>query len=164
MVYRRRHVDLVSLFFVLGMLFANSLTPVAHPGLASQETGRISSGQDGRMRPPVAVTCDRNNLTSYAGKVIKYSRRAGLITMTVETDWDTTEVVTLRHPRNSNASKWFLFRGKTFRNSDWKKIESSHGQLHPNMRVTAWICNDGRRPIIDWQPSRGNEYAPPSTP
>lgn len=164
MVYRRRHVDLVSLFFVLGLLFANSLTSVAQPRVASQETGRMSSGQDGRIRPPVAVTCDRNNLTSYAGKVTKYSRRAGLITMTIETDWDTTEVVTLRHPRNSNASKWFLFRGKTFRNSDWKKIESSYGRLRRDMRVTAWICNDGRRPIVDWQPSTSDGNAPPSTP
>jgi hypothetical protein len=123
---------------------------------------RTSSAQDERrMRPPDVITCDRNHLTSYTGKVLSYSRRTGRTTLSIRTDWDTTETVTLNHPRSSNPAKWFLLRGETFKQSDWATIESSRSNLKPNMRVTAWVCDDGRNPIIDWQPST---TAPRSTP
>lgn len=130
---------------------------------AGQEASRTASAQEGRIRPPDVITCDRNHLTSYTGKVLSYSRRTGRTTLSIRTDWDTTETVTLNHPRSSNPVRWFLLHGETFKQSDWATIESSKSRLRPNMRVTAWVCDDGRNPIIDWQPSRG-ETAPTSTP
>lgn len=166
MDYLRRKADSVSLILFCGLLFANPtpMTAQCAGRLESQETSRVSSTQDGRVRPPTIVTCDRNNLTSYTGKVTRYSRRRGIIAMTIQTDWDTTETVTLRYPSKNDPSRWFLLRGKTFRKADWSKIELSRGRLKSNMRVSAWVCSDGRRPIIDWQPSTGNENAPPATP
>ncbi|MBL8293380.1 MAG: hypothetical protein JNN08_16145 [Bryobacterales bacterium] len=32
-------------------------------------------GQRGRYAPPAAVECDRNKLTSYIGRVVRYTRK-----------------------------------------------------------------------------------------
>ena len=152
---RRLKADLVSLLLICGLFFAGPVL-IRAQRIGQLESPRSSSTEDGRVRPPVVVTCDRNNLTSYTGRVITYSRRAGLMTMTIQTDWDTTETVTLRHPAKTDPSRWFLVRGKTFRKSDWSRIELSRGRLRPRMRVSAWVCTDGRKPILDWEPSTGN--------
>lgn len=115
----------------------------------------------GRLRPPGAITCDRNHLTSYTGNVLAYSRRASRVTLRIHTDEDTTESVTLRYSRS--PARWFLLNGEAFRESDWRKIESSKGRLRSGMRVTAWVCDDGNKPVIDWHPSTG-ERRPRSTP
>jgi hypothetical protein len=47
------------------------------------------SGQ--RYAPPAAVECNRNDLTSYIGKVIRYHRDGGRIRITVRTDEETEE-------------------------------------------------------------------------
>lgn len=167
MAFLRDRPNLFSLLFTCGLLLA---LPVGMKAQrtgqpASQETSRVSSAQDGRIRPPAAITCNRNNLTAYTGKVSSYSRRTGSTTLSIQTDWDTTETVTLRHPRTSNPARWFLLRGRAFKPGDWSAIESSKSRLQPNMRVTAWVCNDGRNAIIDWQPPTGDEATtPPSTP
>lgn len=124
------------LFFVCGLIL---LTTV------------LVSGQ-GRMRPPARVTCDRNNLTVYDGKVISYTRRADRIIIKIHTDSDTTETVTLRYARGTNPARWFLLNGEAFGRGDWSKIESSKGKLYSDMRVNAWVCTDGGKPILDWQP------------
>ena len=133
---------------------------------APQSTARTSVQDGGRIRPPDAVTCDRNHLTSYTGRVLFYSRRAGRVVLRIRTDEETTETVTLRHPRGSSPAKWFLLGRERFKASDWSRIESSKGRLLPDMRVTAWVCDDGNRPIIDWQPKTddGPSPPPPSTP
>ena len=156
---------LLTLFFICGLIAATAVQ--AHDSFmlpALQDTGR-ASGQGGRVRPPARITCDRNNLTVYAGKVLSYTRRSDRIALRIHTDSDTTETVTLRYPRGSSPSKWFLLNGEAFGRGDWSKIESSKGRLNPNMRVSAWVCTDGRKPILDWQPPTSDNPNPPkSTP
>lgn len=166
MHYFKRTLYLVSLAFLIGLYFASPASTTAQRTArpAEQDGSRASSSQEGRVRPPASITCDRNNLTAYTGKVTDYSRRSGLVKLVIQTDWDTIETVTLQHPSRSDASKWFLLRGKAFRKSDWSKIEFSRGRLRPNMRASAWVCNDGSRPIIDWQFSTGNGNPPRATP
>jgi hypothetical protein len=156
----------LSLALTCALLLCQPLVIEAQEGrrMAGQESGRASGQDGGRIRPPGAVTCDRNNLTAYTGRVVSYSRRAGRITMTIDTDYDTTETVTLRYKSNSSPARWFLLRGERFKASDWARVESAKSRLLPEMRVTAWVCNDGRQPIIDWQPPTGDGPAPPSTP
>ncbi|MBV9211054.1 MAG: hypothetical protein JOZ52_10515 [Acidobacteria bacterium] len=112
----------------------------------------LVSGQ-GRVSPPARITCDRNNLTVYEGKVISYTRRADRIIVKIHTDSDTDETVTLRYARGTSPARWFLLNGEAFERGDWSKIESSKGKLYPNMRVNAWVCTDGRKPVLDWRPS-----------
>ena len=51
-----------------------------------------------RQRGPESFPCDRNNLTSDAG-VVRHSRRdTGATSLTIRTDYDTTEDVSLAHP------------------------------------------------------------------
>ena len=105
-----------------------------------------------RLAPPAAVTCPRNNLTSFTGRVTRWTRAPGETQMTIETDWDTSETVTLKHPGSDGASQWFLLNANAFQSSDWAQIEERKGQLKIGMRATAWVCDDGRQPIVDWQP------------
>ncbi|MBV9958887.1 MAG: hypothetical protein JO360_10715 [Acidobacteria bacterium] len=121
--------------------------------------------QDGRVLPPAAVTCDRNHLTIYPGMVLSYTRRADRIVVRIRTDYDTTETVTLRYTRGSSPARWFLLNGEKFERGDWSKIEAAKGKLHPNMRVRAWVCDDGNKPVLDWQPPSADTPNPPrSTP
>ncbi len=155
----------LTLFFICGLIAATAVR-AQNPRLlpASQDVGR-ASGQGGRVRPPARITCDRNNLTVYEGKVLSYTRRSDRIALRIYTDSDTTEMVTLRYPRGSSPSRWFLLNGEAFERDDWPKIESSKGRLNPNMRVSAWVCTDGRKPILDWQPPTSDNPNPPkSTP
>lgn len=100
----------------------------------------------GRLAPPAAVTCDRNRLTVYAGKVTKYSRKPNRTVITIATDWDTTETVTIADPLRS-----YLVVGTPFTAKDWNRIESKKGVLRPGMRANAWVCQGGRT-VVDWQP------------
>ncbi len=107
-----------------------------------------------RVAPPEQVQCPRDRLTLYAGKVTTYRREAGVTTLRIRTDWDTTETVTLRHPGTDDPSRWFLIDRAAFTPADWARIESAPGTLRPQMRAAAWVCSDGSPPLIDWQPPR----------
>lgn len=125
----------------------------------------VARGGDGgpsRLRPPPNLTCPTDHLTSYTGRVVSYRRRPGEVSLRIHTDWDTTESVRLSPPVDVGPAGYFLLNGEPFRESDWKVIESSEGRLRPNVRVTAWVCDDGRPPIIDWRPSgtAGADQAP----
>jgi hypothetical protein len=110
--------------------------------------------QDGesRLRPPGSVECSRDHLTSYTGKVIDYQRKVGQTNLRIATDWGTLETVRITHPGSDNPGVWFLIKGKTFMQSDWKHIEMSSGLLREGVRATAWVCDDSRNPVIDWSP------------
>ncbi len=107
-----------------------------------------------RVRPPSELECPRNQLTLYGGRVQRYHRGRGQTSITIHTDWDTTETVTLRHTGRPDASRWFLLQGEAFKPGDWPRIESSPGRLRAGMRAAAWVCDDGRNATIDWQPPR----------
>jgi len=120
-----------------------------YPTVATQEVATPAGGDSGsgRLAPPAAVTCDRNKLTVYSGKVTKYARKRDRTVITIATDWDTTETVTIREPLRD-----YLVVGTPFTGRDWSRIESKKGVLRPGMRVNAWVCQNGRT-IIDWQPA-----------
>ena len=105
-----------------------------------------------RLAPPPAVTCPRNNLTSYTGRVTRWSRTPGETTLTIATDWETTETVTLKHPDRGDPSRSFLLNAMPFQSNGWTQSEESKNKLKAGMRATAWVCDDGRQPIVDWQP------------
>jgi len=115
-----------------------------------------SSAQPGRSRlqPPVDAQCPRDHLTLYAGVVQRFRRSPGLTQLRIRTDWDTTETVTLRHPNSDDPSSWFLIQGQPFGRADWARIEERPGRLRPGTRAAAWVCDDGRNPVVDWNPPR----------
>jgi hypothetical protein len=104
-----------------------------------------------RIAPPAAVTCSRDHLTAYTGRVTRYLRTAGRTTLTISTDWNTTEAVTLRHPGTDDPSRSFLIGGKPFTAADWSRIEEKKGTLKKDTRATAWVCDDGSPPVVDWE-------------
>jgi rhodanese-related sulfurtransferase len=105
----------------------------------------------GRLAPPAAVSCDRNNLTSYAGKVKSYKRQKGKTVLVIDTSAGTTETVTLVHKNSDDPSRFYLVEGTPFTSRDWSRIERKKGELHPNMSAVAWVCSNGTS-IIDWRP------------
>jgi hypothetical protein len=59
--------------------------------------------------------------------------------------------VTLKPPAKIRLEDYLLLSGNAFTQDDWKKIESQPRRLRPTMRVNAWVCDDGRPPVIDWR-------------
>jgi hypothetical protein len=106
-----------------------------------------------RVRPPENLPCSRDQLTSYTGAVQKYERADARISVTIRTDWDTTESVTVKLAKGESAAKRFLWRGGPFREEHWKQIEEPGRKPRPGVRVTAWVCTSGAA-VLDWQPPR----------
>ncbi|OGA98856.1 MAG: hypothetical protein A3E25_23575 [Burkholderiales bacterium RIFCSPHIGHO2_12_FULL_69_20] len=109
---------------------------------------------EARVRPPAEVDCPRDHLTVYIGQVQRYQRGPGRTTMRIRTDEATNETVTIAHPGSSDPSRWFLIERQPFTAADWARIEQRPGQLREGVRAAAWVCDDGRNPVVDWQPSR----------
>lgn len=108
-------------------------------------------GGPGRIRPPEGVTCPRDELTVYAGRVTSLLRQKGATSITIATDWQTIERVTIRHPEAADPDAWLLFKGKPFTPADWKDV-APKGTLRDGIRANAWVCRDGRNAIIDFTP------------
>ena len=108
----------------------------------------IVQGEPGRLRPPESVTCPRNDLTVYAGRVTSLERQKGATSLTIATDWKTTEHVTIRHPESADPDALFLIKGKPFAKADWDVI-APKGTLREGIRANAWVCRDGRV-IVDF--------------
>jgi hypothetical protein len=102
-----------------------------------------------RPRAPESFSCDRNKLTSYTGVVRTYRRQTGSTTLTIRTDFDTTEQVSLTHPGTDDPSRFFRMLGEPFTPADWNRIESRKGVLREGTRAAAWVCADGRV-MVDW--------------
>jgi hypothetical protein len=114
-----------------------------------------SQERAGRIAPPPILKCDRSDLTLYDGKVVTYRRRKGSTFLRIRTSFDTTEVVTLRHPGTDNPSKFFLLNGEPFTISDWRRIERRKNVLRPAMHANVWVCRDNPaiQPVVDWRPT-----------
>lgn len=110
------------------------------------------AGPEGRLRPPPFVTCDRNRLTSYTGRVVSLERGRDRTTLRIATDEDTRESLTLRHP-GGDVLPSFRMGGEPFVEADWAQILTG-GRLRPGARATAWVCADEANPKIDWERPR----------
>ncbi len=121
-------------------------------------TATVSAGsfpqERGRMMPPAQLKCDRNDLTLYDGRVLVYRRRKGSTFLRMRTNFDTTESVTIRHPRTNDPSRFYLINGEEFTKDDWSRIEKKPFVLRAGMRANVWICrgNPSIQPVVDWQP------------
>ena len=100
-----------------------------------------------RVRPAVGLGCDRNELTSFTGEAVRYSRNQQRITITIHTDADTTESFELKQPARVR------YQGEEFGQKEWSKVESSPGKLRPGTRATVWVCEGGPK-TLDWEPPK----------
>ncbi|HEV7764568.1 MAG TPA: rhodanese-like domain-containing protein [Thermoanaerobaculia bacterium] len=112
---------------------------------------QTSAGRGGRLAPPAAVSCDRNELTSHSGAIKSYKRQSDKTVLVMDTSADTTEGLTIHHKGSDDPSRFYLIEGTAFTSRDWSRIEKKKGQLLPKMSAIAWVCNDGTT-YIDWRP------------
>jgi hypothetical protein len=117
--------------------------------LGASESLAQRRAEDERLRPPAQLTCPRDQLTSFTGRVISFSRAAGRTTLRIRTDWETTERVIVQHPGTRDPSPRFLIGGERFTSGDWMHIEDARGHLRQGLRATAWVCTDGNV-LVDW--------------
>jgi len=108
----------------------------------------VGSAQ-GRLRPPGFVTCDRNHLTSFTGRVVSLARDGDTTTLRMETDESTKERFILRHP-GADATAWFTLGGIPFTAADWTALLPA-GRLRAGARATVWVCTDELNPRVDWE-------------
>ena len=108
----------------------------------------------GRIMPPAELKCDRNDLTSYDGRILAYRRRMGRTFLRIRTNFDTTEEVTVHHRGTDDPSNFYLLNGQRFMKSDWPRIEKKKGVLKAEMRANVWVCRDNPsiQPVVDWRP------------
>ena len=74
-----------------------------------------------RIRPPEKITCSRDHLTSYTGKVLSMKRQTGSTRIRMRTDEETSEQFTLRDATD-NPSEYFFGVGRKLQGSNWKQI------------------------------------------
>jgi rhodanese-related sulfurtransferase len=124
-----------------------------------QQTPRTSEGgagvqRGGRVAPPPGLKCDLNDLTLYDGEVVRYERKVGSTRLRIDTNFDTTEEVTIEHPGTDDPAAFFLLNAEPFKPSDWAKIERAKRKLRPRMRANVWVCvgNPSIQPVVDWRP------------
>jgi rhodanese-related sulfurtransferase len=131
------------------LVSATTTTATVHFDQQPEQTAPSPSA-GGRLRPPDAVKCNPNDLTSFAGKVTSYRRGKDATVLVMHTSADTVETIKVGHagkdPRHS-----YLLEAQPFTAADWKKIESKKGVLLPNMSAVAWVCSNGVT-IVDWRP------------
>ena len=108
----------------------------------------------GRVAAPAGLKCDLNDLTLYDGEVVKYERKLGSTFLRIETNFDTTEEVTLNHPGTDDPAALVLLNAEPFKSTDWKKIEGAKRKLRPGMRANVWVCigDPSVQPVVDWRP------------
>ncbi|HEX8424390.1 MAG TPA: hypothetical protein VF634_13315 [Pyrinomonadaceae bacterium] len=137
-----------STLLVLALVSASTLVSAAGGALRPQQQPR------GRVMPPSELSCDRNDLTVYDGRVLAYRRRRGSTFLRIRTNFDTTEEVTIRHAGTDDPSKFYLINGKPFTRSDWQRIERRNKVLLKGIRANVWVCRDNPaiQPVVDWQP------------
>lgn len=114
-------------------------------------TGPSGEAVQGRLRPPEAVTCDRNRLTAFSGTVAQWSRDDAGARLTLDTDAETRERFSLQFEKGRPPDRLFLLGGNAFRSEDWAKVEVSRGRVRPGMRATVWVCEGSANPIVDWR-------------
>jgi zinc transporter ZupT len=103
----------------------------------------------GRLRPPAAVPCDRDRLTSYSGRVESYKAAPDETVLVMQTDEDTRETIRVAHKGARDGRAHYLIGGVPWTAEAWKRIEPSPGTLANGQRATAWVCTDGRL-VVDW--------------
>ncbi len=136
-----------------------NVTP--RPAQTPRAAGGAEGGRrGGRVAPPAGLKCDLNDLTLYDGEVVKYERKHGSTRLRIDTNFDTTEEVTLEHPGTDDPSNLFLLNGEPFKPSDWAKIEGAKRKLRPGMRANVWVCigNTSIQPVADWRPDDTGAY------
>jgi hypothetical protein len=120
------------------------------PGICSQpQAQRTFAAQ--RVAAPAEIPCSRDHLTLYNGRVSALSRSKARTTIRIHTDYDTTEQVTLSHPKTGTPLPWFRLNGAAFRQGDWSLIEARRNRLKRGVKANIWVCDDGSNPIVDWQ-------------
>jgi rhodanese-related sulfurtransferase len=115
----------------------------------SVEAPAVSSGA-GRLAPPAAVECDRNQLNGFAGRVTRYRRERDKTTLVMKTSAGTTETIVVRH-KGVDPARFYLIDGTPFTARDWNRVEGKKHALRRDMSAVAWVCRGGRT-IVDWRP------------
>jgi hypothetical protein len=144
-------VDVININIARTILIS-VIVVTALPVCAQQQRQSDAGQLNRRVAPPLTLECDRNSLTSYSGVVTEYRRTEKSISITISTEWDTVEEVTVEYSAERSSNSYFLLNGQQFSTGDWKKVESEPGIPIAGLRVFAWICLDLQTPpVIDWR-------------
>lgn len=131
------------------VVLALGLSVVTLSGVGSLDA---AGGLSQRARPPASLSCSRDHLTSFQGRVLSLTRGAQTMTLRVRTDEETTEDLVLQWLPAERPETWMLLRGEPFTTADWNQVEMAPGTLRADTRVIVWVCDGGAKPVVDWRP------------
>lgn len=104
-----------------------------------------------RLAPPAGLPCSRNELTSYAGKILRYTRQSQQIVLHVRTDEATTEHFLIRIAKKKNYLDLFLLNGQAITKTELARVEKKLAQKNSAVRVIVWECRNTTHRVIDWR-------------
>ncbi len=104
-----------------------------------------------RLAPPSGLPCSRDQLTSYTGKILRYTRKSSQIFLQVRTDEATTERFQISISKGKGYLDLYLLNGAAITKTELEKIERKLTKKTNDVRVTVWECRNSAHRIIDWR-------------
>ncbi len=104
-----------------------------------------------RLAPPPGLPCSRDQLTSFSGKIIRYTRKPKQIFLRMRTDEATTEQFQIQISHGKNYLNLFLLNGQEISKTELEQIEKKLLKKSNTVSVTVWECRNSAHRIIDWR-------------
>ena len=111
----------------------------------------IFSAPRQRLAPPPGLPCSRDTLTSYSGKILRYTRKPNQIFLLMRTDEATTEKFQIEISKGKNHLNLFLLNGQAITATELEQVEKKILKKSKAVTVTVWECRDTSHRVIDWR-------------
>jgi hypothetical protein len=118
--------------------------------MTSAENNSFSAPRQ-RLAPPTGLPCSRDTLTSYSGKILRYTRQPKQIFLLMRTDEATTEKFQIEISKGKNHLNLFLLNGQTISATELDQVEKKILKKSKAVTVTVWECINTRHRVIDWR-------------
>lgn len=104
-----------------------------------------------RLAPPPGLPCSRDTLTSYSGKILRYTRKPNQIFLLMRTDEATTEKFQIEISKGKNHLNLYLLNGQAISATELEQVEKRILKKSKAVTVTVWECINTSHRVIDWR-------------
>ncbi len=104
-----------------------------------------------RLAPPPGLPCSRDTLTSYSGRILRYTRKPNQIFLLMRTDEATTEKFQIKISKGKNHLNLFLLNGQAISATELEQVEKKILNKSKAVTVTVWECLKTTHRVIDWR-------------
>ena len=106
--------------------------------------------QRARLMPPAALSCDRDHLTSFEGRLERLELGDAYHRAVLRTDWDSMETFELPFEGDEPC---YLLDGQVMAPGTWRELLPDPEHPPAGLRVIAWVCEAPATVTLDWRPA-----------